>query len=421
MAPVARGLLFALAAGSCLYNATALENSSACLQRIPLRAIVLSLPPLGPCDWACDAGYFRVPSSGACKVCTPRHCAMGESQRACTANADTACETCPSLLPTFRQYVVEGDCTLTRCMDGYWTPNATAAPQQLACAPCPVGSYCIGGFRIPCAAAETTLSTGSQSPFACRPIDVLNLGGNVMATIKFRIMLSGDSEQVLDDAQVQARLAALSLDVNADCQETMHLLDWVEYGSLTNCKLQLTYNALQNGNIFGSSAKSFLGIIHCFGTVGPSVMGGYISWLRLRLTSDATLLTQKGTNIAFVCLFRLIQMVNMQAQQPEMVDLSIGPTPAIYKELLLYSANVHAALKPPGLSSAPLPWGSTQGQVMSSVFAAVFSIAFGAIALTCTLTLLILQCRHKKKMAKFLENCRRNHELMALSSYNGRS
>lgn len=217
------------------------------------------------CAWECLPQFFKL-QTDACKPCSRNlACPKGTMFIPCSRTTDARCATCTNLGPN-QALFSNVSCADVQCIEGFYRTSPTTA--LLACSLCPLGSYCTESAKRACAGTdEATLSEGTSSVFQCKPRNI-RLRKNVLLKIKIQANLASavggsTTTNTYDDFQ------------SNQCYNFPHLLSWIPYGDVQDCKLEVVYSNGLTG--LGTSLE---GLISCFATVANSVKGTYINWLR---------------------------------------------------------------------------------------------------------------------------------------------
>jgi hypothetical protein len=210
--------------------------------------------------WQCNDGFFRtspaLPEMATCKRCSTPPCSPGNFLSRCTPTKDTICLPCPQPPPENARYI-QGGCTQTACLDGYYYHHGQNAP----CEPCPVGSFCAGGNITACDSDATTIGTGASAVLQCLPKDLSN--GSIALVIS--IDFSFTQQQPMQAACAGAPLR--------------RIIEWIPYGRFGDCTLRF-YDTF-----------ALAGAVQCgiFTSKSAGAGGVFVNWLLKQLRENQQL------------------------------------------------------------------------------------------------------------------------------------
>jgi hypothetical protein len=315
-----------------------------------------------PCAWLCHTGYFQtLPSNlldSTCRPCSPYVCNLGQAYTPCGGRDDTTCTQCPPQRETV--YTSNTSCDNTQCANGYFSNHPS---QNLStCQICDRGFFCAHAVAYRCGHDETTYAIGSSSPLFCQPTLASPVANNIQVTINYFIPTD---QPPPTPANVMSSLA------------------WVQYGSVSNCRLSL---AQQN--------------VQCWATVGPSVSGLYLLWLQ-NLLSSSEAISKLQTSLASA----------LQAPTLSVISTEVTPNFAYLEHSATHPPPPSAPTLVPLLQLSPLIWGSAPQDVATTLAFVAALLSLLMVACTVLLAIAVFQCKYRRAIRRVLENLSATHKL----------
>ena len=237
-------------------------------------------------------------------------------------------------------YTSNQSCELKMCISGFYL--ITTAQNEVACAICPVGSYCNIGLKQQCMGGDITYALGKQSIYDCQPNSTV-VQNNIAVSLLY--------------TQTTPTQNAASFN------ELMSLLStYMIYTAPSTC-------------ILATNANTYSGTVSCYATIGPSIMGMYIVWLQQHLPSQ-----------------QLEAVVARAVQQTSVNLVSVSVHPAGKPPMAIDTSLLHAGTAPL-LSVGLRRWGTTQGDLFQALLWVVGILVFSSCM--CLLGLMVLASRYR--------------------------
>jgi hypothetical protein len=335
---------------------------------LPPNAIRVAAAAADPCAWQCQTGNFRTSPptivDSTCRSCSKYVCSKGQVLLPCNGNSDTMCVRCPQ----FRNiiYTSNASCVFTQCAPGYQDTANSSQTHNTTCHICDRGFYCVNGVRNQCGVDETTYASGADVPLYCQPVSSSSVSNNIAITISY--------------------ITTTKLSTTKPAPDIQTLLSWVQYGSISTCKLSTTDG----------------GMVQCLVTIGTSVSGLYVLWLQSTLNANVN---------------QIQSLLSATLLQPTLNVVSIHVTPNTATPLPSITANTSkmALSDVPLLQLSPMRWGSSQDDVQITLLFVTALLSLLFVACAALVAIAVVQFKFRTGIRRALAQISADHHYASRS------